>query len=239
MKKNIICSLLLLAGMLASCDEGDIPAKQPVLDVSGRAAKVSVQLTGADNWPSSYTLAVAAFAEGNEYASYVKDISAASDGTGKLTCYNIPDGVKTLEVCAVNSLRKRMVSFASIDISEVTDTIEFNAGALNVGMYKTIQDNLFTTRCAACHGLGSGSPAAGLHLDEGNSYTSLVGQASTIVSDGVRVKAGDAAGSVLYQFLSTNVSNGMGVDHSVMLVSDGDLVKLRLVRDWINNGAKE
>lgn len=239
MKKKFLYLLLLVPALLIACDEGDIPEKAPLLNADGRAAKITVGISGADTWPSSYSIAVAAFADGDKYAKYVADLVANSDGTGKYTLYNIPDSVNTLEICAVNSLRIRMVTFASMDISQIADTIVFDAGNIDVSMYNAIQDNLFTNRCATCHGLSSGEPSAGLHLNKGQSYASLVNTASTKVDGGTRVVPNDASNSVIYKVLSTEISSTWGFPHTNLLASDDDQYKLRMLRDWINDGAKE
>lgn len=239
MKKAFYSLLLLCLGLLSSCDEGDIPEKAPILDSDGRAAKVQANLTGLDSWPTSYTIAVAAFSENSEYASFVKDLSAASQTDGTYIFYNIPDGVKTLEICAVNSLRRRIATFAEMDISQIADTISFAAGDVNVGMFQALQDNIFSSRCAACHGGGSGAAAANLHLGEGRSYADLVGVASTVEEGETRVVPGDASSSLLYKVLATDHTNNWARPHSNFLSTDEDQYKIRLLRDWINNGAKE
>lgn len=238
MKTFISYSILFLSVALASCDEGRIPAKNPVLDSDGRAAKVTAQLTGLDSWPSTYTIAVAAFTENSDYAAYVKDLNAIEGDKGQYTIYNIPDGVKTLEICATNTLRRRIVTFASMDISEIADTITFNAGMVNVGMFQAIQDNIFSKRCASCHGSSSGTPAAGLHLNAGSSYSDLVNKASAVV-EGTRIIPGDADNSVLYRVLTTDLSDSWNRPHSNFMSTDDDIPNVTLLKDWINNGAKE
>lgn len=239
MKNAFFYLILLGSAVLSSCDEGDIPEKAPVLDADGRAAKVTADVTGLDSWPSTYTIAVAAFAENNQYASFVKDLKASTATDGTYTFYNIPEGVKTLEICAVNSLRRRIATFAQMDISEISDTIRFDAGQVNVGMFQALQDNIFTARCAACHGGGSGAAAANLHLGVGRSYADLVGVASTVSPTELRVEAGNADSSVLYKVLATDFSDSWSRPHSNFLSTDEDQYKLRMLRDWINNGAKE
>lgn len=239
MKKFISYSILLLSMAFASCDEGRIPAKVPVLDADGRAAKITAKLSGLDSWPSAYTIAVAAFTESSDYAAYVKDLTAIGDETGQYTIYNIPDGVKTLEICATNSLRRRIATFASMDISKIADTITFDAGTVNVGMFQAIQNNIFTNKCASCHGSSSGTPSANLHLNAGMSYTNLVNKASTVV-EGTRIIPGDADNSVLYRVLTTNLSDDWHCPlHSNFMSTDDDIPNVTLLRDWINNGAKE
>lgn len=236
MKQYIIYTLLLFMPLLAACDEGDIPDKAPVLDSEGRAAKVSMHLTGAASWPTGYTVAIAAFSNDSEYAKYVKGVSSASD---EYTAYNIPDDVNTLEICVVNTLRGRVATFATMDISQITDTIRFDAGEINASMFQTIQDNIFTKRCAACHGGSSGHAAANLYLNEGRSYESLVGHASTVVEGMTRVVAGSSSESELYQVLTTTLTNDWNRPHSNFMSSDDDIANLTLIKDWIDNGAKE
>lgn len=240
MKKYIIYPLLLLCVVLTSCDEGRIYEKAPVLDNYGRAAKVTLTLDGTQDWATGYSLVFAAFKENSNFAEYAKDVSVSQHNADEYLITGIPTDVKTLEVCVINTIRKRMVSFVSMDISQVEDTIHFNAGTVNPKMFNALQSKLFTLRCAGCHGGGSGTPAGNLHLGQGQSYADLVGVASTHYPERQRVVSGNADESLIYELLSTDLSSeGWGYDHSPMLKSDEDLTMLRVLRDWINNGAKE
>ena len=142
--------------------------------------------------------------------------------------------VTSVELCVVNRLRERVVSFVSRDCAAgVGDTIMVDAGEVNVGMFNAIQRQVFDQSCTACHGLAT-SDAAGLNLLEGKSYDALLNIPSTVSDGKMRVEAGNAQGSTLYLILGTSLSAGWGVDHSQMLTS-AELVSL--VEDWIDNGA--
>lgn len=239
MNKFLNFALLSLAVSLSACDEGRIPEKEAVLDAEGRAAKVTAQITGTESWPADYIVAFAAFAENNDYALYVKDASTAKNADGTYSFHGIPDGVKTLELCAVNKLRRRIVSFAQMDISQISDSIFFDAGSVNVGMFNAIQDNIFTRRCATCHGGGSGTAAAHLPLGAGLSYQNLVNTPSTVLEGRTRVVPGKASESLLYDVLTTSITADWSYTHSNLMSSDDDIYNLQLIRDWINNGASE
>ena len=137
---------------------------------------------------------------------------------------------------AVNKLRKRVISFQSMDdLTAVDDTILMDVGTVNVGMYHGIQEKVFNTTCAHCHG-GSSSAAANLYLTEGKSYEALVNRPSKKVDGMLLVKPGSAQESVLHTLLNTTISSTWGYDHSKEIVSSPILT---LIDDWINNGAQE
>lgn len=220
--------------LLAACDDGRIPEKSYVPTESGRVAKLEVSLQGADSWPSGYALSLAGFAD-KEYASIMKNISVDKNGKASLVMAGIPDEVKTIELCVVNTVRRRVVSFYTMEAPQTSDTIRINAGSLNVSMFGAIQSNVFNTQCANCH---SGSAwAASLNLNDGKSYTDMVDVASHKVDGKNRVTPGDAANSILYEALSEDISSTWRHDHSRIMVTDP--VRLQLIKDWINNGARE
>ena len=142
----------------------------------------------------------------------------------------------TIELCVINKLRKRVISFQSMDdLTAVDDTILMDVGTVNVGMYHGIQEKVFNTTCAHCHG-GSSSAAANLYLTEGKSYEALVNRPSKKVDGMLLVKPGSAQESVLHTLLNTTISSTWGYDHSKEIVSSPILT---LIDDWINNGAQE
>ena len=121
------------------------------------------------------------------------------------------------------------------DLTAVDDTILMDVGTVNVGMYHGIQEKVFNTTCAHCHGGGS-SAAANLYLTEGKSYKALVNRPSKKVDGMLLVKPGSAQESVLHTLLNTTISSTWGYDHSKEIVSSPILT---LIDDWINNGAQE
>ena len=233
--KRIIYYLPIVALALASCDDGRIPEDDFIPNEEGRVAKLDVQLENNQSWPSGYTVSIAGFSEDSPYAAITKSISTDADGHANVILSGIPDEVKTLEVCVVNNIRRRVVTFYSMDAPATTDTIRINPGNINVGMYASIQSQIFDKQCAHCH---SGSAwSASLNLNEGKSYESMRNVASKLVEGRERVTPGDAANSVLYEALATDVSADWKHDHSKIMVTDA--VGLQMIRDWINSGAKE
>lgn len=235
MKKRIIYSLLLGGLALTACDDGRIPEDDINLIEEGCVAQLNVQLEGVTSWPSGYTVSIAGFSEESPYAEITKSISTDENGNAKVTLSGIPDNVKTLEVCVVNSIRRRVVTFYSMDAPVTTDTIRINPGAVNVGMFASIQSQIFDKQCAHCHSGSSWS--ASLNLNEGKSLDDMKNVASKLVEEKNRVTPGDATNSVLYEALATDVSANWKHDHSKIMVTDA--VGLQMIKDWINNGAEE
>lgn len=239
MGKYILIWASLFSVLLSSCDEGRIPEKDIVSTEEGRVAKLSCNITGLSAWPSGYNVVVAGFNESSPYAITAMNISSVSVKEGEdvdLVLSGISDEVTTIELCVINRLRKRIVSFSSTEALDTSDTIRIDVGALDVSMYNAIQQSVFTPSCAACHGSAAGTPSGNLYLTEGNSYASLYDVNSTKVDNLKRVSPGSAGESVLYQVLTTNLSADWHYDHSLLLDDSDDLVTL--IEDWIDSGAR-
>lgn len=236
MKKNCgIFVLLCVATGLAACDDGLVPRKEHAAAQGGCTARLTGHVTGADSWPDYYQLVLAGFGE-SEYATAQVLVSPDSNDNVSLALSNIGSEVKTVELCVTNQLRRRVVTYLSMDVASASgDTLYMDAGQVDAGMYSAIQDNIFGKTCVQCHG-GGGSPAAGLYLTEGRSHASLVGQPSTRIKGGIRVIPGDADESVLHKVISPGGASGLGFSHENMITSS---TSLRLIDEWINAGAKE
>ena len=219
--------------LFSSCDDGRIYEEVVAIPEEGRVVKLTGMLTGAENWSSGYNVVVAGFDDTKEYAIITKAISATE--CREVVLSGISDEVTRIELCVVNRLRKRILSYETFDCPVTADTIRLDAGTKDVGMYASLQSQLLNTTCANCHG-ASTHAAAGLFLTEGKSYDALVGQSSVKVSDKLLVSPGDADESVLYQTLATNISTAWNYDHTKEVLSDE---WLDLLEDWINDGAKE
>ena len=114
-------------------------------------------------------------------------VSPDANSNVSLTLPNIGSEVKTIELCVTNRLRKRVLTYQSLDAASISgDTLYMEAGQVDVHMYAAIQENIFDKTCAQCHG-GSTSPAAGLYLTADKSHANLVNQPSTEVAGGIRV----------------------------------------------------
>ncbi|MGI9203135.1 MAG: Ig-like domain-containing protein [Woeseiaceae bacterium] len=99
-----------------------------------------------------------------------------------------------------------------------------------------IQANVFTPTCATagCH--AGGSPPQGLNLEDGNSFTSLVGVASSEVPAILRVAAGDPDNSYLIQKIegSAAVGSQMPLGGAAL-----DPAVIADIRQWITDGANQ
>lgn len=237
MNRNILFFMVLLVMACSSCDEGRIYEEETIVTEEGRVVKVTVGITGIDKWAQGYSVVIAGFNGTSDYAVTSANIPApAVEGeTVQVIMSGISDEVKTLEICAINKLRKRIATFSSIEAPATTDTIAMNVGAVDAGMYSAIQNSVFTPYCATCHGASAGSPSANLNLTKGESYENLVNHPSVIVDGKLRVAPGNAEESILYQILNTDISSQWGIDHFPILTPYPGL--LTLIGDWINNGA--
>ena len=227
MKKYILFGgCLLLLAYITSCDDGRIYEKTETLSEEGRTLRMSGRISGINKWPDGYSVVVAGFSDESEYA--VDEIQVTMTG--------VSDKVTTIELCVINRLRKRVISFRSMDdLTAVDDTILMDVGTVDAGMYHGIQEKVFNTTCAHCHGGGS-SAAGNLYLTEGKSYEALVNHPSKKVDGMLLVKPGSAQESVLHTLLNTTISSTWGYDHSKEILSSPILT---LIDDWINNGAQE
>ena len=232
--KQIGALVVLLTVLLSlSCDDGRIYEEVVVLPEEGRVVKLTGMLTGAENWSSGYNVVVAGFDDTKEYAIITKAIPASE--CREVVLSGISDEVTRIELCVVNRLRKRILSYETFDCPVTADTIRLDVGTKDVGMYASLQSQLFNTTCANCHG-ASTHAAAGLYLTEGKSYDALVGQPSVKVSGKQLVSPGDADESILYQTLATHISAAWNYDHTKEVLSDA---WLDVLEDWIDDGAKK
>lgn len=240
MKKYLSFFVLFLL-LLTSCDEGRIYEKEIVVPVEGLTLKLTGELEGIGDWPSKYSIVVAGFSADSEYASISKVVSASGDDGTKVETVlsGIKDNVDEVELCVINRLRRKVVTFQTIekaDFSTVNDTIYMEVGKLDVGMFTSIQNNIFTPSCASCHG-STGSAAKNLFLTEGRSYEALVNQPAHSDSEVLLVEPGNASGSFLHLVL--NEEGHVAHSHLDILDAKRSTVLLTLLDDWINNGAKE
>lgn len=233
---NYLFILLVIVGV-TSCDEGRIEAETIVVPQEGFTLKLTGNLSGMDSWPEKYSIVIAGFSESSEYAVISKVVPTPStdDGAVEVTLSGIGETVTSLELCVINRLRKRVVTFESIeDFTSTNDTIYMEAGTVNTDMFNAIQEQVFDNYCIGCHG-NSTSAAAGLYLTEGNSYSHLVNKTSSINSEMLLVSPGDAQNSFIYYVLSRNGDTRH--DHEDLLSTQTTL--RTMITDWINNGAEE
>ncbi|HLF10494.1 MAG TPA: Ig-like domain-containing protein, partial [Gammaproteobacteria bacterium] len=99
--------------------------------------------------------------------------------------------------------------------------------------FASIQDNVFTPICVACH-VGASAPV-GLRLDQNNSYALLVGVASTEVPALLRVAAGNPNNSYLIQKLEGTAAVGGRMPLGGTPLPQADI---NMIRQWITDGAQ-
>ena len=119
---------------------------------------------------------VAAFDATSPYALITKNLTA--EGNTELTMNAIPQEATTVELCVIDRLRQRVVTIEATEANATPgDTIKMDVGTIDVGMLAQLQHNVFTPRCAGCHGLSSYA-AAGVNLTERKTYGNIVGRSS-------------------------------------------------------------
>lgn len=227
---------MALAAGLSACDEGDIIPDEGAVGVAGRTVRLEADLDGVDAWASRYSVVVAGFEQGNDYALIAKPVRASTNAEGhcvfELT--GVQANVTEVALCAIDPLRRRVATFATADATDGEGTISIvTEGRMDVSMTGAMQTEIFDTRCVQCHGR-TGYAAAGLDLVEGRSYASLVGVPSVKEPEHLRVNPGNSTESTLWRALSLPVTSTWGYDHSVEVVDDA---LLGLVADWIDSGA--
>ncbi len=231
--RKISCIIFCLSTLLfSSCDEGDITEKN-IVSATGKTAKFTANISGVESWPSGYSVVIAGFTANNTYANISKNIQSSMNE--EIVLSGISDNVTSLEICVINRLRERIVTLYQYDCSQDhNDTIIKNLGTINAGMFNAIQNKIFTTTCARCHGLGK-SAAANLNLTNDSSYVSLVQHESTKSSGKNRVVPNNVEESYLYEVISGN-DTILSFNHTNMLTNFNDI---RLIEKWISNGAEE
>lgn len=239
-KYTILVLILTLITMTAiSCDDGRIYETTVHISQEGRTLKMTGKINGIDKWTNDYNIVVAGFDDESEYAiiSKIVSTSVGEDGDTKVIMSGISDDVTKVELCAIDRLRRRVITFRSINnnIAEV-DTMRIDVGTIDVSMYHTIQTNIFTTSCIGCHG-ESTEAAAQLHLTEGVSYSALVNQPSTINENILRVKPNNARESFLHLILSSN--DYTHHPHTDILPAKTKTELLELIDSWIDGGAQQ
>ena len=220
---------LILALALTGCDEGRIYDDYVIEGNAGATAAVKVShARGYDRWFSGYSLAVAGFQAGSEYALISKNIEPDDAGNCGVLLSGIPPEVQSIELCVVDRLRRRVAVFKSFDIKGV-ETINIVSDDEDLSPESAIQREIFNTTCINCHG-GANFAAASLNLTDGRAFEELIGIQSVKEPGEIRVMPGNPEKSVLYKILSGNGSADWNYDHSVEITAPE---KLDLIKNWI------
>ena len=243
MIRNYILAIIACISTLCSCDDGLIYDKEYVAPASsGYTAVVTGTFKGQTSWPSRYSIVVAGFNDNSEYAIIQKTL-AAKNNDGKeirMVLSNISDTTRTLEIAIVNSLRKRIATLYSYEIpvnQDAKDTIRMNVGELNIGMFETINKEVFQgMNCSRCH--ASATAAAHLDLTKDNAYKSLLSMQSSKNPEYRRVKRYDTDSSYMYRVITTGTPE-VGYNHPALFVDSKHSAFLSIIKNWIENGAKE
>ena len=222
-------ALLTQAVLITACDDGDIlPAHNDLSGDDGITVVMTGSIRGADDTlPEGYSAVLAAFKDGDDFAIVSKPVH---DGSEAVQLNNISTSASTVELCIINTLRKRILTLASIPV-DATDTkrVNFDVGSIDASPFNVINTCIFAKSCTQCHG-GAGQAAAGLNLTYEQAYANLVGVPSTVLDGELRVAPEDATRSTLWQAVATTVSQGWHYDHSNLLPSD----QSEFIKSWIN-----
>ena len=242
--KYIILSLFTLP--LVSCDSGDIEEQAISTSDKGRTVKLTAVLSGIDSWENKYSISLAGFSTGDNYAQVVRAIpNTTADNTEvQLVLSNIGDDINTVELAVTNRLRERIITLARVNLDDYAnqkDTIHMDLGQTDVSRFGALQMGLFNMACIQCHGGNGGAGAASLNLTEGKSFANLVNTPSTRKEGMMRVVSGDAQASLIHQMMAEGGENLLHVNHTEILSNQfkENLNEVRLLIDeWINGLGK-
>jgi len=233
----------LLTILFVSCDSGDIEEQAISIEDKGYTVKLTAVLSGIDSWESKYSVSLAGFTTGDNYAQVVRAIpNTTQDSTRiELVLSNIGDEINTVELAITNRLRERIITIARVNLDDYTnqkDTIHMDLGLTDVSRFGALQKGLFNMACIQCHGGNGGAGAASLNLTEGRSYANLVNVASTRKEGMMRVVSGNAQESLIHQMMADGGENMLHVNHTEILSNQfrENLNEVRqLIDDWINS----
>lgn len=136
---SFIINALLFSCLFVSCDDGKIYDEGRHVEIEGGIARVTAIILGVQTWPSDYTIVVAGFKKDDEYAAVAKTVKTADDGSMDLILKGISNEVNQIEVCVINKLRKRIVSFYQTDFTDSSDTLKLDIGTVNASLFNGIQ----------------------------------------------------------------------------------------------------
>lgn len=245
MKSTHYIYIIGLLWGLVSCDSGDILEKVYIVDEKGYTVKVTAQVSGLGEWEGTgNTVAVAGFTADSKYAILQKALpsSVEDDLPLSIVLSNLSSELQTVELVLTNSLRKRIITLATINMNDfrdnsARDTIRLDLGRIDVGRFGVLQTGLFDRACIQCHG-ASGRSAAGLNLTEGNAEAALVNVPSSRKEGYLRVESGNAEGSLLHLILNEGGENLLSHNHTEILSSQfkSNLEEVSgLIDNWIEN----
>lgn len=151
---------------LASCDDGPVYGSAELKPENGLVLKLTGELSGTGRWNAGgYSLVVAGF-DDSDYAVITKSVPQSVDGAAvTVVMSGIGESVTSLELCVINRLRRRVVTFASVSTISGDDTVRLPVGRMDVSVYSALQAGVLTPRvysvtvAATMQRPGSTSPA--------------------------------------------------------------------------------
>ena len=240
---SYLLSFILCILMFTACDSGDILDENHAISSSGKTIKLTAYIKGVGIWESSgYNVALAGFSDNSKYAVIQRAIPSATLEKEEtvMILSNVSSNINHVELAITNSLRKRIITLASLNMVDYenygpVDTIYMNLGAIDVDLFGCMQNGIFNKACISCHG-GNGRSAGNLNLVAGNAYSNLVDVASTQKEGYIRVTSGEPENSLLRMILNNGGENLLHYNHTEVLSSQfkTNLEEVRqLIDDWI------
>ncbi len=222
--------------LFCGCDEGKIYPSEILGAEDGITVILSGNITGAEGYSGTgYSLVLAVFEEGSDFAEVSKAVEA---GDSKVEINNVKVEEGRAELCVINSLRKRVLTLASIDIpkspAENGGVVSFEVGDVNVAPFEAISSRIFSTACIQCHG-GTSHSAAGLNLSREQAYSMLVNVPSAVEEGMFRVRPEEITESTLWEAVATDASAHWSFNHSNLLTAE----ESGFISNWIEKGAEK
>ena len=136
--------LSLFMFLFASCDSGDIEEQSYTITDKGHTVKLTAVLSGIDTWESKYSISLAGFSTGDNYAQVVRSLpNTTPDGTRvEMILSNIGDDINTVELAITNRLRERIITLARVNLEDYAnqkDTIRMDLGPTDVSRFGALQ----------------------------------------------------------------------------------------------------
>lgn len=244
MRKSRIFAIgiFLLSLCLTACDSGDIEESGYSTASGGLTLRFKAHLTSQDNWEETgYGIVLAGFSDQSNYAVLQRPIplEAMNGEAMELVMSNVSNSISTMELAVTNTLRKRIVTFRTIDLEPYqgrADTIDLDLGTIDVGLGGFMQQGIFNQACIQCHG-ANGRRAGSLDLTDGMALQELIDVPSTQKPGYTRIVSGDAEGSLLRMILHEGGENLLHYNHTEVLSSQfkESLEDVKnLIDEWIN-----
>ncbi|MDE7442270.1 MAG: hypothetical protein K2M69_08915 [Muribaculaceae bacterium] len=233
MRTSKYIALLLGCALLGGCDEGKIYPSESDGTGAGYNVVMTGDLKGSAEYGSGYSLVLAVFEEGDDFAEISKGVEV---GSGETELSNVTVTQGTVELCVVNTLRKRVLTLATMQVNDQAggETLRFDVGDVDVSAFGIIADRIFATTCLQCHG-GTSHAAAGLDFNREKAWAMLVNVPSNVVEGMMRVAPDEPRRSTLWEAVATDASAGWSFNHSNLLPSE----QSGFIEKWIEKGAEK